>query len=315
MKKLLGIVVLGLLLSGNAYAENVTYDLIKYRDKFGILLPNENLVLDSKNKEFTNSTRANNFKSYIKEYLTIRMECWHSEQVSGYTNGWTMQWMDCTYDGEKVLLNKYNLNSLNKISYDRYSKNFNYAHLYDRQLVSDPFNEDNWTSFVQKERRVIANTFQKMEYALEKKYMTKSPNNLKKCEEIGFKPGTDNFANCVLKLIELTALHERAVLESSSKNSIDVEMLQQQIDIQDQIAKEAKASRDQQAWGVLLGMTMGSGILDSSSGGLFSSSTVSCNKTGETTSGTNKICYYNCMGSTKTINVGSMQFCPININK
>ena len=132
-----------------------------------------------------------------------------------------------------------------------------------------------------------------MEYALEKKYMTKSPNNLKKCEEIGFKPGTDNFANCVLKLIELTALHERAVLESSSKNSIDAEMLQQQIEIQEQIAKEAKASRDQQAWGVLLGMTMGSGILDSSSGGLFSSSTVSCNKTGETTSGTNKICYYN----------------------
>jgi len=66
---------------------------------------------------------------------------------------------------------------------------------------------------------------------------------------------------------------------------------------------------------VLSGMTMGSGILDSSSGGLFSSSTVSCNKTGETTSGTNKIYYYNCMGSTKTINVGSMQFCPININK
>ena len=169
MKKLLSIIVLGLLLSSNAYAENVTYDLIKSRDKFGILLPNENLILDSKNKEFTNSTTAENFKSYVHEYLRIRAECWHSEQLSGFTNGWTMQWMNCTYDSEKNLLNKYNLNNLNKISYDRYSKNFNYAHLYDRQFVSDPFNQDNWTSFVQRERRVIVNTFQKMEYMLEKK--------------------------------------------------------------------------------------------------------------------------------------------------
>ena len=140
-------------------------------------------------------------------------------------------------------------------------------------------------------------------------------NNKERCEEIGFKPQTDNFAKCVLKLIEIAEIRKSALIESNSKASLQEEIQKQQIKIQDQIAKEAKASRDQQAWGVLLGMTMGSGILDSSSGGLFSSSTVSCNKTGETTSGTNKICYYNCMGSTKTINVGSMQFCPININK
>ncbi len=143
----------------------------------------------------------------------------------------------------------------------------------------------------------------------------KLADNKKRCEEIGFTLQTESFAKCVLKLIELAEIRESALIESRSRASLEADMQQQQIDIQDQIASEAKASRDQQAWGVLLGMTMGSGILDSSSGGLFSSSTVSCNKTGETTSGTNKICYYNCMGSTKTINVGSMQFCPININK
>ena len=143
----------------------------------------------------------------------------------------------------------------------------------------------------------------------------KLANNKKRCEEIGFTPKTESFAKCVLKLIELAEIRESALIESRSRASLEAEMQEQQMEIQDQIAAEAKASRDQQAWGVLLGMTLGSGILDSSSGGLFSSSTVSCNKTGETTSGTNKICYYNCMGSTKTINVGSMQFCPININK
>ena len=48
---------------------------------------------------------------------------------------------------------------------------------------------------------------------------------------------------------------------------------------------------------------------------MVANSAVTCFKTGEQISGMNKICYYNCMGSTKTINVGSMQFCPININK
>tara|TARA_R110000823_G_scaffold313844_1_gene441957 strand:+ start:7115 stop:8113 length:999 start_codon:yes stop_codon:yes gene_type:complete len=149
----------------------------------------------------------------------------------------------------------------------------------------------------------------------EKDRAQKLADNKNRCEEIGFTPQTDSFAKCVLKLIELAEIRQSALIESRSRASLEAQMQQQQIDIQDQIASEAKASRDQQAWGVLLGMTMGSGILDSSSGGLFSSSTVSCNKTGESTSGTNKICYYNCMGSTKTINVGSMQFCPININK
>ena len=149
----------------------------------------------------------------------------------------------------------------------------------------------------------------------EKDRAQKLADNKNRCEEIGFTPQTDSFAKCVLKLIELAEIRQSALIESRSRASLEAQMQQQQIDIQDQIAAEAKASRDQQAWGVLLGMTMGSGILDTSSGGLFSPSTVSCNKTGETTSGTNKICYYNCMGSTKTINVGSMQFCPININK
>ncbi len=36
---------------------------------------------------------------------------------------------------------------------------------------------------------------------------------------------------------------------------------------------------------------------------------------GEQRSGMNKICYYNCMGSTVAVNVSSMAFCPLSINR
>jgi hypothetical protein len=38
-----------------------------------------------------------------------------------------------------------------------------------------------------------------------------------------------------------------------------------------------------------------------------------CFKSGEQISGMNKICYYNCMGSTVAINVRSLEFCPMSI--
>ena len=38
-----------------------------------------------------------------------------------------------------------------------------------------------------------------------------------------------------------------------------------------------------------------------------------CFKNGEATSGMNKICFYNCLGSTVAINVKSYQLCPLSI--
>ncbi len=42
---------------------------------------------------------------------------------------------------------------------------------------------------------------------------------------------------------------------------------------------------------------------------------VLCFKSGERTSGFNKIGYYNCMGSTAAITIGAVQLCPLNINR
>lgn len=38
-----------------------------------------------------------------------------------------------------------------------------------------------------------------------------------------------------------------------------------------------------------------------------------CPKTGEQTSGMNKICFYNCVGSMTAITVGATQMCPLSI--
>lgn len=42
---------------------------------------------------------------------------------------------------------------------------------------------------------------------------------------------------------------------------------------------------------------------------------VLCFSTGEQTSGMNKICYYDCMGSTVAINVRNIDICPLSINR
>lgn len=40
-----------------------------------------------------------------------------------------------------------------------------------------------------------------------------------------------------------------------------------------------------------------------------------CFKSGEQTSGMNKICYYDCLGSQVAINVSSVSLCPLSINR
>lgn len=42
---------------------------------------------------------------------------------------------------------------------------------------------------------------------------------------------------------------------------------------------------------------------------------LTCFKSGEQVSGMNKICYYNCLGSQTAINVGSVEICPLTIDR
>lgn len=40
-----------------------------------------------------------------------------------------------------------------------------------------------------------------------------------------------------------------------------------------------------------------------------------CFKTGENTSGMNKICFYDCLGSQTAITIGATDLCPLSINR
>jgi len=327
MKKLLGIIVLGLLLSGCSFNERVNIiqeaplvnDFNETEDKLRNLRALEkggvpvfvyfhgDGVLEIDHVEFIN----------IYEKLKKDIDYKFKASKTFISNGQDIYFVSygSTYKKaeDKLILSCEDYNQKNNLSMNclslkkRSTKLTPIGRLLDKGEVPYVFAKKQV-----KEKREFEINQVKIKKEIKAQKLIDNKN---RCEEIGFTPQTESFAKCVLKLIELAEIRESALIESRSRASLEADMQQQQIDIQDQIAAEAKASRDQQAWGVLLGMTMGSGILDTSSGGLFSPSTVSCNKTGETTSGTNKICYYNCMGSTKTINVGSMQFCPININK
>ena len=161
-----------------------------------------------------------------------------------------------------------------------------------------------------KEEEVLKIKKAKLEIENQEKYKAqKLEENQKRCEEIGFVPKTDNFANCILKLIELDAIRQAALLDSKSRASLEAKIQEQAADIQNKIAEEAKASRDQKAWATLLGMTTGNSILSPST-----SNSTQCFKSGETSSSLSKICYYNCGGITKALNVNSTQLCPLNAN-
>ena len=81
-----------------------------------------------------------------------------------------------------------------------------------------------------------------------------------------------------------------------------------------------KSKIDPSVWDDLLGISEGllggKSVSESLGGTSTSSSTsLSCFKKSESTSGTNKICIYNCMGSDVAINVKPTQLCPMSIKK
>ena len=255
MKKILGVIFLSLVLSGNAFSNEITY--------------------------------KGNFTFHGQGMQVSGSESFMNESAKNYCEGLGMY---ATYYGEA------NWQSIPR--------------MYHCQKEFQPYKEIQWETLQKKIKSkrmkfiwTSYNTSSSTGSSETLPIKTSLSSKKNTCEDIGFSPNTDPFANCVLKLMEIE--------ENKVNRASQAQIANTQRSIEQEIAKDG---RDQEAWKFLLGM-MGTNGATSSIGGLLSPSSVSCNKTGETTSGTNKICYYNCMGSTKTINVGSMQSCPININK
>jgi hypothetical protein len=110
------------------------------------------------------------------------------------------------------------------------------------------------------------------------------------CRNIGYSDGTEKFADCV-KDLYLKKLDAENQAQSQTTTT----------------TSKPKRRIDPSVWDDILKL---GGI---SSGSTSSSSSISCFKINERTSGTNKICSYNCMGSEVTRNIKSTQICPMSI--
>ena len=108
------------------------------------------------------------------------------------------------------------------------------------------------------------------------------------CLDFGYQEGTEKLADC-MKEVYLKQIRNQSQTTSTTTTS--------------------KSKIDPSVWDDILGVSRG--ILGGKSSS--SSSSVSCFKINERTSGTNKICSYNCMGSEVTRNIRSTQICPISI--
>jgi len=283
MKKLLGIIVLGLLLSGNAYAEKIV-DMTN------------SVWKDTKGWYFGPIVGGIKYKYNFFEGGNCSYSYWDLIYRTDDDCDWEQNGnkVKIRY-GNKMNMCKEGIISSRTIAWHKINCTSNNVYSDGKKKISKAI-------FIEK---YLDDSNNKDSVQIIKTSSLMDKKNT--CKEIGFSPKTDPFANCVLRLMEI---EEARSINKVSTNS-QKEIAAAQSLIEQEIAKEG---RDQEAWKVLLGM-LGTTGSTSASGGLLSPGAVSCNKTGESTSGTNKICYYNCMGSTKTINVGSMQFCPININK
>ena len=110
------------------------------------------------------------------------------------------------------------------------------------------------------------------------------------CLDFGYQEGTEKLADC-MKEVYLKQIQNQSQTTSTTTTS--------------------KSKIDPSVWDDILGVSQG--MLGGKSSSSPSSSSLSCFKTSERVSGTNKICSYNCMGSEVTRNIRSTRICPMSI--
>ena len=168
MKKLLGIVVYGLLWCNFGIAASLTYDDLKKSEKALIKNPEDVLVLSSTNIDFIQSKISTNYLNYFNDYFIAREDCLQTQVKLKFPAYWWLEVVDCTYRNEKNLIYKYNLDLLFDIAHERYLNLYSVA----KKQVLISKNTHDAGSFLWTERSVTINAFQKMEMFLERVYLT-----------------------------------------------------------------------------------------------------------------------------------------------
>ncbi len=167
MKKLLGILVLGLLWCNFGIAVSLTYDDLKKSEKALIKNPEDVLVLSSTNTGFIQSKISKDYLNYFNDYFIAREDCLATQVSLKFPAYWWLEVVDCTYRNEKNIIYKYNLDLLFDIAHERYLN----LHSAAKKQVSLSKNKGDVGSFLWTERSVIINSFQKMEMFLERVYL------------------------------------------------------------------------------------------------------------------------------------------------
>ena len=263
MKKLLGIIVLGLLLSGNAYADD-----------------DKNLIVLCSSK--------NSYEVYprtISQYDKEKNHFFYRDNRNCFLVVSKSQFLD--------LFNKLN-------SYKRFGNR-----IWDSEMkkIRSSYRMDFNRLFTLKKKdpdNYYATANERLDS--ERKAISKELGPFKEiCRTIGYSDGTEKFADCIkdLYLKKLDAENQNNTQTKTKTNTKTI--------------IQPKTKIDPSLWDDLLGISKG--LLGGKSGSSSSSSSLSCFKTSERVSGTNKICSYNCMGSEVTRNIRSTQICPMSIKK
>ena len=326
MKKLLGIMVLGLLLSGNAYAEKIIQICKDVRNPPP--LKSLKLTLDKDTRTVTGEmfysdsflvkNNIQNVKSWSRTYKISKID----EKSLTYINTNLERWRNnykWTVEVEKSTNKTWNINDkkfLKKLRKRWGPDDWVYSEIiWNYKEEGKPLiqTHNQWSKKQKKIKSVINNEhficysdakFKKQNKEEKQEKILKASDKIKQeiepfktmCRNIGYSDGTEKFADCVkdlyLKKLDSENLSQTTTTTSTPKRRIDPSV-----------------------WDDLLGISQG--LLGGKSGtsSSSSSSSISCFKTNERTSGTNKICSYNCMGSEVTRNIRSTQICPMSIKK
>jgi hypothetical protein len=245
MKKLLGIIVLSLLMSGNAYAYDEHF---KSKDLYVIAVGKEMPLSrnDAKGDEF--------WEKYYNEQI---------EQVSNYCKSQGKRFFKFNQDFKKGFYRKFvriicaeNVNEIKNVmmsgAYDWNKKSWKFTkNIFNRGLDNTNFfgsiDPDNAHVFKGLEQKIIANKEKNEQDKInevkqkEKKERAEAiasgdisftiKDKKEQCTAIGFEPATEKFADCVLRLVELD-------VKTQQTNQIALAQSQGNQQIADQLKKQ-----------------------------------------------------------------------------
>ena len=193
MKKLLSIIVLGLLLSGNAYSEKYIMKNCKpnsnnYLKHWG---PSD-ITIDTNNKTVSWS---NNIQNSDFDYESGNLQSGFTYKVSPFWTDIEKSYAIYTYDpiNSKVTVDVYSPAIFSKkLKYQSISNDI--AMTCDQTSTTTNNSQSAGISFTIKDKK-------------------------EQCAAIGFKPETDKFADCVLRLVELDVKKQQTNKISTAQNS------------------------------------------------------------------------------------------------